>query len=314
MYTDGMRNAERCLLGIILLLLVPLIALPAQELPTVAAYSLTADDVGEHVWRTVNDLVFSFIRELRTYRIIDMRSEILPRDIRVPDGTDYIFYGYLLSQPDGIKLELVLKGGPYGITRQISRVYENSNRILLESRMLVRDLFDQSVSLPDPDIGPAAGSGALSQSGSLSENATQDGPSGEALTATDRTLVPVSSLDSLAGSWRGESGIDKVMILRGGRGVAVLSSGVSISLEIFLSGNDLVVRQKGLASPRQFIDLPDPVARQAANIAPPLEWIFRVTRDQSALVGTKKTVIIRNDGKNIISMESAVLDVTWSRD
>lgn len=274
--------------------------LHAQSLPAVAAFSLSADDVGDNVYRTVNDLVFSFIRELRTYRIIDMRADALPRDLGVPDGADYLFYGSLTGAPDGIKLELVLKGGPYLVTRKISRVYDNSNRILLESRMLVRDLFDQSVSLPEPVPGDEAS--RLSAAGTVSGNTRGD------------ALEPVSSPDALAGSWRGEPGVEKVLILRGGRGVAVLSSGISISLELFVSSGNLEVRQKGSPNPRQFIDLPDPVARQAAIAAPSLEWSFRTSGDRRKLVGTKKSVAIRHDGQNIISMESVSADVVWQRD
>jgi len=105
-----------------------------------------------------------------------------------------------------------------------------------------------------------------------------------------------------------------VMLLRGGRGVAVLSSGVSIPLELMLSDGILVVRQKGPQNIRQFIDLPDPVARQAVAVAPPLEWYLMVSSDQKTLGGTKKTVRIKNDGKNILTMENLSIDVIWSRE
>jgi hypothetical protein len=283
---------------IAVLTIAPLIGIGAQVLPSVAAYGLSSNDVGENVSRTVNDLVFSFVKELKSYRIIDLRNEPPPRDLAVPEGADYIFYGSLVSQSDGTKLELVLKGGPQRVTRLISRIYENSNIILLESRMLVRDLFDTSVALPDAELPKAR------QEGAVVTDTTRDSPS----------LGPVTDLDSLAGSWRGESGVEKVLILRGGRGVAVLSSGVSIPLELYLSNGTLVVRQKGPSNLRQFIDLPDPVARQAVSAAPPLEWYLMESQDQKTLGGTKKTVFIKNDGKNILTMESVSIEVVWSRD
>ncbi|ULQ60004.1 hypothetical protein K7I13_01325 [Brucepastera parasyntrophica] len=73
------------------------------------------------------------------------------------------------------------------------------------------------------------------------------------------------------------------------------------------------MRQKGASSPRQFVDLPDPVAKQAVNIAPPLEWRFMITPDQKVLVGNKRTVLIHNDGKNILSMEGIIVDEVWTR-
>lgn len=298
-YSDLKQNQRILILFCLLLAVVT--GVNAQSVPSVAVFSLYSNDLGENITVSVNDLIFSFIRELRTYRTIDMRTDTLPLDMSVPDGTDYLFFGTISDQPDGIKLELVLKGGPQGVTRLISRVYENSNRILLESRMLVRDLFDQSVRLPDPDEPLYAQGLPESHASDVDENPEA------------QELVSVSSIDSLAGSWEGESGIDRIMLLRGGRGVAVLSSGVSISLEVIVSNGDLLVRQKGNANPRQFDDLPDPVARQAANIAPPIEWRFLISKDQKILSGTKKTVVIRNDGKNILNMENREYPVSWVR-
>ncbi len=273
------------------------LTLHAQKIPSVAVFSLNSKNTPETAVKTANDVVFSFINEQRSYRIVDMRRDPLPTDLSVPDGIDYVFFGTIEGQPDGIRLELVLKGGPWAITRKISRVYESTNRILLESRMLVRDLFDQSVALPDPALPEISSSSVESRS-----------------TEVPSQLITVENVDSLAGSWHGETGIEKVLILRGGRGVAVFSSGVSISLEVLLSGEDLLVRQKGASTPRQFTDLPDAVAQQAANIAPPIEWRFRITPDQKTLSGIKKAVIFKNDGKNILTMENAETRVSWNRD
>jgi len=297
----SMRKCRRYVCTI-LLILIPRIVLFAQVLPSVAVFSLSSTDSTNTISHTVNDLVFSFIRELRTYRIVDMRSDSLPDNLGIPEGNDFIFYGNLQEQPDGIKLELILKGGHDMVTRKISRVYENSNRILLESRMLVRELFDQSVILPDP----------VSSAPSSVQAPSASDQTNPALPKTD--YIPVRNIDVLAGSWHGEQGIEKILILRGGRGVAILSSGVSFSLEIRIAGDDLIIIQKGQISPLQFMDLSDQVAKQAAAIAPPLEWHFMASPDNKKLSGTKKSVSIKNDGKNIISMDPVETTVLWSRD
>lgn len=297
----SMRKSRRYVCTI-LLILIPRIVLFPQVLPAVAVYSLSSTDNTNTISHTVNDLVFSFIRELRTYRIVDMRSESPSDNLGIPEGVDFIFYGNLQDQPEGIKLELVLKGGPEMVTRKISRVYENSNRILLESRMLVRELFDQSVILPDP-VNSAVSSAPVPSSTDQIKSA---------LPKTD--YIPVKNIDALAGSWHGEQGIEKILILRGGRGVVILSSGVSFSLEIRISGDDLIIIQKGPISPLQFIDLSDQVAKQAVAIAPPLEWHFMASPDYKKLSGTKKSVSFKNDGKNIISMDPVETTVFWSRD
>ncbi|HPA09821.1 MAG TPA: hypothetical protein PLV73_03250, partial [Treponemataceae bacterium] len=52
-----------------------------QNVPSVAVFSLDSREIGENITVSVNDLVFSFIRELRTYRIVDMRTDSLPLDL-----------------------------------------------------------------------------------------------------------------------------------------------------------------------------------------------------------------------------------------
>lgn len=264
---------------------VPLLA---QTVPSVAAYRIESAEPGDYVEQTVNDLIFSFISELRTYRIEDLRKESPPADLSVPAGMDYIFHGSLSPQPNGVRLELVLRGGTEDVTRKISKVYENTNRVLLESRMLVRDLFDQSVLLPEPSTAPSA---------------MRDGPVAEL----------VLSLDGLSGTWSGETGVEKIMIVRGGRGIMVLSSGVSISLSLELRDNTLIVRQKGPLNPRQFLDLPDDVARQAALTVTPPEWNLRSGDDKNMLVGIKKTAEISHDGKNILTVDQIESSVEWKR-
>ncbi|ULQ60002.1 hypothetical protein K7I13_01315 [Brucepastera parasyntrophica] len=56
----------------------------AQNVPVVAVYALRSNDVGENITATVNDLIFSFIKELRNYQAIDMRSEAWPRTCGSP--------------------------------------------------------------------------------------------------------------------------------------------------------------------------------------------------------------------------------------
>lgn len=271
----------------------------ASVIPTVAVYSVVSDTQNDQLQRTITDLIFSFLKDERSWKLIDMRSEIPPGFTDRTGNTDYVFYGTLESVPEGVELELVLRGGSDFVTRTISKVYENSNRILLESRALVKDLFDLS------SVHPSV----------LQESASAKPLPPPSETASPLiTLVPVSTLDDLAGNWYGEAGIEKIMILRGGRAVAVLTSGISISLDLFLSGGDLIIRQKGAVTSRQFTDLPELVAKQAAVISPPLEWRFRKAADSRVLSGTKKTVHIQHDGKNILKMESEVLEVQWYKE
>ena len=283
-----MKHGRKKTVYIALLLLISLPSILSAA-PGVAVYQLQAPVMPEQTVQTVDNLVYSFIKELRTYTIFDFRSMPVPVDF--PDNTsiDYIFFGVLEEVPEGIKLELILKGRKNQFTRMISKVYDNLNKILLDSRLLVFNLFDFSVPLEQ-----------LANSVPQNEQSTEFGY--------------VETVDSLAGSWKGEQGLDRVMILRGGRGMAVFSSGVSVSLDLKIDNGYLLVTQKGSLQPRQFLNLPDEIAREAVQKANPPQWKFLVSADKKILSGTKVDAQIRYNETAIISIEYDTATVEWLRD
>ena len=272
-------------------LLLLLISLPSvlSALPGVAVYQLQASPMTEQTAQTVDNLVFSFIKELKTYTIFDLRSQSVPADFPNDPAIDYIFFGALEEVPEGIKLELILKGRKDQFTRIISKVYDNINKILLDSRLLVFNLFDFSVPLEQ-----------LARSLPQTEQNTEFGY--------------IETVDSLAGSWKGEQGLDRVMILRGGRGMAVFSSGVSVSLDLKIDNGYLLVTQKGSLQPRQFLNLPDEIARQAVQKTNPPQWRFLVSPDKKILSGTKVDAQIQYNETAIISVKYDTATVEWLRD
>ena len=272
-------------------LLLLLISLPPvlSALPGVAVYQLQAPAISGQTAQTVDNLVFSFIKELKTYTIFDLRNQSVPVDFPKNPAIDYIFFGALEEVPDGIKLELILKGRTEQLTRIISKVYDNVNKILLDSRLLVFNLFDFSVPLEQ-----------LARSLPQNEQSMEFGY--------------IETVDSLAGSWKGEPGLDRVMILRGGRGMAVFSSGVSVSLDLKIDNGYLLVTQKGSLQPRQFLNLPDEIARQAVQKTNPPQWRFLVSPDKKILSGTKVDAQIQYNETAIISVKYDTATVEWLRD
>lgn len=272
-------------------LLLLLISLPSalSALPGVAVYQLQAPAISGQTAQTVDNLVFSFIKELKTYTIFDLRNQSVPVDFPKNPAIDYIFFGALEEVPDGIKLELILKGRTEQLTRIISKVYDNVNKILLDSRLLVFNLFDFSVPLEQ-----------LARSLPQNEQSMEFGY--------------IETVDSLAGSWKGEPGLDRVMILRGGRGMAVFSSDVSVSLDLKIDNGYLLVTQKGSLQPRQFLNLPDEIARQAVQKTNPPQWRFLVSPDKKILSGTKVDAQIQYNETAIISVKYDTATVEWLRD
>lgn len=273
---------------ITLLLLIGIHTMLAA-VPKVAVYQLQAPTMNEQTVQTVDNLVFSFIKELKTYTILDLRTQPVPAAFPADLSVDYIFYGVLKEVPEGIKLELILKGKEAQVTRMFSKVYENINRILLDSRLLVFNLFDFSIKLDN-----------LAEGEDQKERMTE--------------FTYIETVDSLAGSWKGEPGLDRVMILRGGRGMAVFSSGVSISLDLKIENGYLLVTQKGSLQPRQFLNLPDGIAQQAVQQIDPPQWRFLVSTDKKILSGTKVDAQIQYNDTAIINIQYGTALVEWLRD
>lgn len=259
----------------------------ASALPTVNVYRLQENGVPNHLGAIINDLIFSFVSELKSYAIVDFHTELVPEDDHDIALCDYVFYGSISMLPSGIRLKLVLQDQASKITRIIEKVYPTSNKILLESRVLVRDIFDQSIKLPDAHT--------------------------EQIRVHDENFYPIDNLNALAGTWKGEEGIEKIIFLRGGRGIAVLTSGVSLQLDLRLHNGHLIVRQKGIPVARQFTNLPDTIAEKAVHMVPPPEWSFLISEDKKILSGVKQDSIIKNNGVEIVSVEKVELPVRWQK-
>ena len=117
------------------------------------------------------------------------------------------------------------------------------------------------------------------------------------------------STEELSGTWKGEEAINKIVILRGGRGFIIFNNGVSmnISLELSKSDSKVIVLQKGRSNASYFPDLNRTAALNAALSAEPIKWTFNFV-DKDNLVGIKDTLIPDGD-----SYKSGTLKVTWTR-
>ena len=288
---------------------------------SVAVYTIENSGADDSTVRVVSDLLFSFIREMRDYSLDFISST---RAEAEADGSaaaqdaahGFAFFAKLSAKNDGITLELFLKNNGSSTSRAISRNYENQNKLMLGTRLLVRELFDSSPAPGAQGIPRVSLSEVLEPPPpSLGGDAAASGDQDEriAFDASSLHLNDVASVDALVGSWNGELGIEKIMILRGGRGAAVFSSGFSLMLSLSIKEGELVVVQRGHSSPLQFVDLPDPVAEKAAAQAPPIEWRLRISDDGNVLAGLKNTVHIAHDGQNILSITEKREQVSWVR-
>ena len=254
--------------------------------PTVGVFKLESKNITEQTTVTISNAIFSFVKELKKYDIVDMRSTPVT-ETDAQQRFDYVFAGKITGLENGIQLELMLKNSSDKITRRISKIYQSVNLILLDSRVLVSDIFDKSVNL------------------SVTYNLEDSDP------RNDSDVEEVKNIDILSGSWHGEEGLARVELMRGGRGIALLSSGVTILLQIKVDEGFLTVNQSGKPLPRQFINLPDEIAKKAAEMGKTPSWKFLVSADNKILVGEKTDIEIVYHGNTLVSVNEVIKKVRW---
>ncbi|UTC76252.1 hypothetical protein E4O03_06005 [Treponema sp. OMZ 792] len=254
--------------------------------PTVGVFKLESKNITEQTTATISNAIFSFVKELKKYDIVDMRSTPVT-ETDAQQRFDYVFAGKITGLENGIQLELMLKNSSDKITRRISKIYQSVNLILLDSRVLVSDIFDKSVN--------------LSVTYNLEDSAPKE----------DAEVEEVKNIDILSGSWQGEEGLERVEIMRGGRGIALLSSGITILLQIRVNEGYLTINQSGKPLPRQFINLPDEIAKKAAEMGKTPSWKFLVSSDNKILVGEKIDIEIVYHGNTLVSVNEVIKKVRW---
>lgn len=270
----------------------------------IAFLNLEAVSISNQLERTINEVLLSFTSELKGYVVEDFRQTDEKTAINAPN-VSYIFTGRITGIQDGLRLELIFKNKQLEMVRCIYKDYEGASKILLESRLLVNEIF----ALPDNE--EVAKVSHMEANASLKQNV--DGMQ-EVKNIVDAEFNALYTVDSLAGAWYGEDGeVEKVMIMRGGRGVAIWVSGISILLDLKLQDGILVVSQKGLPQPRQFVSLPDNIASLAAKSAKPITWQFSVDQDLKVLSGLKRTWTVQYKNDQIVSMSEVAVPVRWHR-
>jgi hypothetical protein len=99
--------------------------------------------------------------------------------------------------------------------------------------------------------------------------------------------------NSIAGTWRGEPGIEIIRLQPGGRGTAFFSSGARMNLRYVIEGNKLKIWQNSPNDDRFYYPNPPEIARLLSQRAEPMRWEFMLYSDGNRLRGTKTSTDIR---------------------
>lgn len=120
------------------------------------------------------------------------------------------------------------------------------------------------------------------------------------------------SIERLAGTWSGEDLIDKIVILRSGRGFAIYENGATMNLTVAVSGSTVTFTQSGRPNASFYPDLPRQIALVSAQNAPPISWAMQLV-GENTMKGIKTTLVPVVSNGEVVSAEQSQVDVSWSR-
>ena len=167
-----------------------------------------------------------------------------------------------------------------GLSAKKSGTYASYYKILMDAKNLISAVLDEA-----------------QEKSSLPESKEKSAES----------ATTISNAESLSGSWASsELFIDKVMILRGGRGFVIFKNGATMNISIKINGQEILVTQTGRPNASFFPELPREIALENAANAEPVTWLL--TLNGNGLKGTKSTLVMQNGN----AIQGSVT-VEWTR-
>ena len=280
-----MMNNVQCRLKhslLLFMLCLPAAFLSAQAKRALYVYASSSSSGDSAVIKMTEDLFFSQLASSDLFTVHDMRStEYSSAELTRYGSADSLFFYTQIYEKDGqwfLKLHLI--DGATGKETVLQNNYDGYYKILTEAKNSLTSLIKQF-------------------------NA------GEAQ-KTEKQGTSSVTVEKLSGTWYGEDYIDKIIILRGGRGFVIFKNGASMNVSVSVSGNLLSAVQQGKPNASFFPELPREVALVNAPEAKPVRWELTV-ESESAMKGVKISLVAEYDNSGGLSVKEGRIPVRWHR-
>ena len=251
-------------------------------------YGIVATNIDSNMAKMTSDLYFTQLSEIQNFTVNDKRTAQISLTI---DKTQFSeqnlsFFSELQKDPTDEKWNVTfhIVDNKSKNEQTETKIYDSFYKILMEPKATLQESLKNLVE---------------------KQNKIADKPN------IPVKNTKITSTENLSGTWKGENFIDKIVILRGGRGFVIFNNGASmnISLEIKNSQGEqkVLITQKGHSNASYFPDLPRKVALNAALSAEPITWDFSII-DNNTLKGIKNTLVADSD-----NYKTEKINVTWNR-
>lgn len=257
----------------------------AQETKPIDFYGIASNDIEKNMLSMTEELFLAQLKELNP-AVTDLRYEGFSNDYfsnlydfsASKEKGNQIFFSVIKKEDEGKwNLEINLQNTA-GSNKKWSKTYDSYYKILMESKTSMNDTLLSLFS---------------------KEKKSADSESS------------IFTLENLAGSWSSDKNINKIVIMRGGRGFIIFKNGASMNISIKLYEAEGVKKVSAIQTSGNnasyYTELDRKTALDYALQAEPLEWNFTI-KNSSTLSGTQKTLVIQ-DG-SVIQKE---IPAEWKR-
>ena len=286
-------NRKKKLLLILSLLNLFLLTSGFAQQYKIDYFGISAAEVDPNMLKMTSDLYYTQLCEIQNFTVTDKRTEDSSK--KIPEISSFsedtiAFYAEIKKNnkaEDSWTVILHVYNKISAKEFSQSKDYDSFYKILMESKSILQTSIKN-----------------------LIENNKENQSDASYETKTPSSQTKISS-DILSGNWSGENYIDKIVIMRGGRGFVIFKNGASMNIEIKIvtekESQSVIITQKGKSNASFFPELPRTTALKAAVSAEPIVWTLKAT-DSDTLTGKKRTLTAQGD-----SYSYSEIPVTWKR-
>ena len=275
------------------LLFFSIMSISAQSY-SIDYYGIVSTEIDANMSKMTSDLYYTQLSEINNFSVADKRSA--PSLNERPDASIFSddrlsFFTYITKDNDSDKWITTYYVVDKSRNEEHSKkkIYDSFYKILMEPKDVLKNTIKQLIENDNSSTSIASSTQKPSETRGSS----------------------LASTEELSGTWGGEDNINKIVIMRGGRGFVIFNNGASMNITVELSGSDgnkqVVITQKANSNASFFPELNRTVALSAAVSAKPIKWTLALT-DTNTLKGTKNTLLPDGD-----SYKEGSINVTWTR-
>jgi len=291
-----------------------LVSIAAQARQPVLRVSPFVDaGIGSSEASMLERLIASYIVELRAFRVIDSQGQ----EMALNETEAALSLGSSAPQAIPLTADYIVSGTIgrigeiYVFTLEITRVTSGEKQSVSDTAVSISDIVLRARGLTGSLFGRQDSPAALPVSAAVDRP-----PSGVApgvAQSLDRRKSP--SATDLAGSWKGDKGLETVRLFPNATGLAVLSGGGTLKVRVSITGDivEIAQDQPNDANMYRASSVTFEMARLIASQARPMRWLFTLSSDGQHLSGTKESISISGSGVSMVVDNNYVRDASWTR-